>query len=777
MALTFAQKIADRASAPFVYVTIDSIGTKTGLYKICDRRPRRYGYSATYLDLLQQRPSIEPEQVSPLGGVAEQSELTAVLLDVDDVLTALFRFDAPALTELGAAVAVGNTTITLVSLAGITADETILFVGREAILAGTVSSGTTINVTRGHLGTDARAHAAGRPVYAYTPSLFGRRVRLFLGFDDEDAGESTETELGGGWWIDTVDFDDDLNCWVVQARSRLRLLDRLVHRVGWRGVVSEALWDRSVLRAQGIDARPGAQLLQAHFGDVIFLELGEQEIVRLDPAAQPRPGSPFVQLRILRRAVAGTRADDWGEGDLVRQVYVADREDGVGSFRYQAPGGETADRATGTWIVTDHPVPILLALLTSHSRVTELEPTNWETGTGNYSALPPGVGLGIPIDLIDVDSFLDVWQRTPSFRLPFFTLRAPVTGRKIIDEEICRVTGYDLTVSNGKLSLGYFRTPLESEPVTTWDESVIATEEDEQGNRKPRIRVSLDLSFVASSVVFRTKSAAGADVESVFTDASFPEYFGDADGDYENEDHRIEIEAPSVRVDAVGAEPEMLRHRAIQLAYRFRRPLPRIVVWTDLSQEAVEPGARIALTYAQIPNRVTGVRGVTDLVCRVLVKGEMELREGFVGRSWTLIAYGVGGRFGRVCPSARIASVAGSVATVDANRFTDPNARLSMPAADGLGFAVGDRVRLVTRGGLPIATVPAYQTVTARTGTTLTLDGNFGGSASFTAGTVIDYVPRDSSTAQQFEDFVHLADDATRTVGSSTQTPWTFGEP
>lgn len=777
MALTFTQKIADRSSAPFVYVTIDSVGTKTGLWKLCDRVPRRYGYSATYLDYLFRRPSIEPEQVSPLGGVAEQSELTAELLDVDDTLTAKFRFDAPALTELSADVDVGDLTITLDSLTGITADETILFIGREAILAGTVSGGTTINVTRGHLGTDARAHTAGRAVYAFTPTLFGRRMRLFLGFDDEDFAEGSETELGGGWWIDTVDFDDDLNTWVLKARSKLKHLDRLVHRVGWRGLISEALWDRSVVRAQGIDARPGAQLLQAHFGDIVFLELGENEIVRIDPAAQPRPGSTFVQLRILRRAVAGTRAGDWGEGDGIRQVYVADREDDVGSFRYQAPGGETSDRTTGTWTVTDHPVPILLALLTSHSRVTELSPDNWDTGTGNYSALPPGVGLGIPIDLIDVDSFLDVWQRTPNFRLPFFTLRGPVVGRRIIDEQICRVTGYDMTIANGKISLGYFRTPLEAESVTTWDESVIATEADEEGNRKARIQVSLDTSFVAGAVVFTTKSAAGADVESVFTDASFPEYFGDSDGEYENEEQRIEIDAPSVRVDASGAEPEMLRHRAIQLAYRFRRPLPRLTVWTDLSQEGVEPGARIALTHAQVPNRVTGTRGVTDLVCRVLVKGELEIRAGFVGRSWTLIAYGFGGRFGRVCPSARIASVAGSVATVSANRYTDPNARAPLPAADGLAFSVGDRVRLVTRGGLPIVTVPAYQTVTARTGTTLTLDGNFGGSASFAAGTIIDYVARDSATAAQYGQFVHMADDANRTVGSSADTPWTFGEP
>jgi hypothetical protein len=44
------------------------------------------------------------------------------------------------------------------------------------------------------------------------------------------------------------------------------------------------------------------------------------------------------------------------------------------------------------------------------------------------------------------------------------------------------------------------------------------------------------------------------------------------------------------------------------------------------------------------------------------------------------------------------------------------------------------------------------------------------------AGSVLAFVDHATATLQQQERFVFLADSATRTVGASTESPWTYGE-
>ncbi len=781
MALTFAQKIADRSGSPYFAVTIESVGDVNGLRVFTNKRIRRFTAPATFTGKLARKPSIAPEIQNPLGGISEQSAITVVLLDKNDEVTSHFRTEARARTRLSADVEPGDLEVTLDSLTGIVVGS-VLHIGREAMRVISVVAGTTLEVERGFLGTEAQRHLSGRPVYLNTQSLIGRRITVKLGFDDEGCDETTSQEIGTGWSIDGISLDDGLNTWRIRGRSRLKYIDRLLMRIAYRGIVQEAYTDPSHFNAQGIDARTGATQPNRHFNDRVFIEIGGNERILADLVNTPS-GDQNQHIVAAQRGVGGTRAEQWRDGDEARQVFVADPAGGFGSYRYQAPNDETLDRAAADWTAVDHPAPIMLSLITGHSSVHKTLPDNWVLGQGNYSGLPAGVGLGVPITAVDVDSFLDVWYRTQNFRMPHFVVREPAVGRKVIDEQICRLCGYDLRVTDSKITLSYFRSPLEGEAITTWDASKILVEEGDDGNRMPMIAVSFDSDITAGAIVFKARTSLGAETESTFTDASFPEFFGDADGYYEAEDHHIEIDASAVRIDASGSEPEILKQRALQILYRFRRPLMRIEVVTDLSQQNVLPGQLLYLTHEQIPDLTTGVRGVTNLICRVLEKGEPEVGEDFVGIRWVLIAYGAGGRFGRVTPAAGISGAASSVGggnydvPVHANRYTDPNARGGLPTNDALGFRVGDRVRLKTRGCMPIVTVPAYQTVVARSANNVRLDGNFGGHASLASGTVLAFVNANVSTAQQLARYVHLADRANRTVGSGTQTPWTYGEP
>lgn len=91
---------------------------------------------------------------------------------------------------------------------------------------------------------------------------------------------------------------------------------------------------------------------------------------------------------------------------------------------------------------------------------------------------------------------------------------------------------------------------------------------------------------------------------------------------------------------------------------------------------------------------------------------------------------------------------------------------------------MGDRVRLRTRGGLAVVTAPTYQTITGIAGNVISLDGNFGGSGSFANGTVLEWVNRTSSISAMHDRFVYVAASTPPLViGSSSQTPWQYGEP
>jgi hypothetical protein len=74
-------------------------------------------------------------------------------------------------TTLSAAITSGQTNFAVASATGISANTTLLFVDKEAMVVGSIV-GTTVHVQRGASGTAASAHASGAGVLLGPPNAF-----------------------------------------------------------------------------------------------------------------------------------------------------------------------------------------------------------------------------------------------------------------------------------------------------------------------------------------------------------------------------------------------------------------------------------------------------------------------------------------------------------------------------------------------------------------------------------------------------------------------------
>lgn len=761
----------------YVGVRIEGIGSGSSIstgrrYVWCSRRPRdvsdysSVGGDAVYLPDLLSWPSHVESRMHPLGGVAESGELTVAIVDGgarQDRLTQLLAIHRRPINALSAELTRTATSATFLTNTGLTAGG-LVFPGGECLRLSTNTSGTTWTVSRGALDTAAQRHASGAVVYAGSPLLYGRRMRLFVGLNDGAHASTDEEEVEAGWAIDSVELSDDLLAWVLRGRSQLKYLDRLLDRSPFQATLTAVDEAHSRVSLRPVRAEPTAY--RGHFNDRVFLRFGKNEI------------RAIAQSGLLDSVpVAGTRIEDWKDGELVRQVFVA-RADATGtdygSFRYQAPGAETTSRSTGTWTPDAHAIVILLCLATGKSDLDDNTPDNYTSGYGNFSALPPGVGLGMPAAEIDFGSALDVWHRAPHLVLEHFVLDSTETGREVFDR-ILKLTGIDVRTVSGLLTFGYTRTPLADDVVASWDVSTLVGRDGGDGNLVPQLRARIDQSLAIGAVQFKARNARGDEVELTYSDADFPEVFGDVRGLYSVDEKPLPIDARDVRADDNGGEPELLRQRALQVLRGYRRAPWRYSLVTPRTQRSVQPGDFVHLTYPQLPDLAEARRGVVEQTIKITSKKETISRER-VDITWDAVSYPAG-RVGRLAPSARVSGApTGSVVPVSANRYTDPQARGGLPSTDAAAFRVGDRVCLKSRGGLRVTTTPAYQTVTAIGSNTLTLDGTFGGAPELTTGGVLAYVDRSEATTTQAEAFVFLSDRATRTVGATTETPWTYGE-
>jgi hypothetical protein len=730
-------------SAVVFIVRIEGIGDELGqhaftstTYKTFDPR-----YRAWLPD--GELPSISGQSVQPLGGVLAQGELRFALVDVDDAITTAFSVEADPLTIVSSDASSSATSIAFRSSGSWAYPGAVVAIGRECVRLDALTSGSTWTVTREWLGTTASAITAGSIVWPRLRYLVGREVTLSVAVDD-----GAEVSFGS-WWLDPPELSEDLNVWRISCRSRDRVLDGRPYPSPLRDAVAKT--SRRILYP-----RTGWQWA-ARYGGRVFVKI-QDSICRariegqgLDIEETGLSGTPSLESsdKTLDESLVDVR-------DL-EEVFVADPSQIYSSFRYSLSSSDTS-----TWTRSSHPIPILLALLTSGHPDGA---ANGRFALGYFACLPMGLGLGAYE--IDADAVHLAWVRSQRVDCPYFVLDGESGSMRSIADAIARFAGYTIGWRRGLLVIDYNGSSTADETITLSD---LATKE-RDGHLVPDIgapRYSTE--WLANRVIMRCRGAGGLEVTSEFSRSNFEAIFGAQTGVY-GDDYTLDIEAPWVRVDSVGAEPEFVRQRALFILRSLSNPLWTATVALDLSwwlEQRIVPGEIVKWTHPQMPDLAAGVRGGDKQVEWRVLDEAPDFQAGLC--RYRLLALVRPTAVGRIAPSARIASSTGAAVTVEANRYTDPSNQEGWPATDAAAFTELDLVRLVGRDGTPISTSPTYGMIVSIAGNVITLDTSFGGSA-LTAGRLIEYVASSVAIPRQYQKAIYIGG-ATEEIGATGVRAW-----
>ncbi len=772
--VTFAAAAADSSARWIIIITIEGSGTSSGIYRYCSEVPTYAAGNALYRDWLLEEawPDILSEAVDVLGGVPDSGAITAEIVDLDDSLTSEWRIDRTAETTLSdpGGISSSDTTIIFADATNL-AQNDVVYIGSEAIVLGTKSVNTFSSCTRGALDTLATSHDDGLAVFRSINYLQGRRIRLYLVPKDGDSA-SDETQIGPAYHIDRYALGSGLNAWRLEASSDLRMLTRLI---AGDTVVSYSA--RTVGDAYQLFIRP--QNLPSRYVDPqnlfddmdpwtegeAYFKIGD-EVIKTDTSLSPI---------ILERGALGTKPGGAIDPEETAHIVFAADRNGPSPFRHSESNSTSRDH---TWLKVEDPASIMLCILTSSAHVDDgLELTNGDATYGNFSGLPVtegggGYGLGIPASQIDFASFIDVRDRTANYAFPYFFIGGePQQFAELVTEHFLKLLGAYLTTTGGKIALKLPSIPKQQDSATTWDTDVLLQEDGEGRLHSTTLLPEADTSHVHTTVIINTRGPAGETIPYTFTDADF-EGWQVAKHYHSRTSAPLVVEAPSVRGGTAEADA-LAEDAAMRKLFRFRRPQWGLPAKTGIGQYARGPGDLVQITHDDLPDLQAGTRGWTSVYSQI-VSGETRLGDNFTGIDWRLLGFGPGLKAGRIAPSARIHAVAGNVCTVSTDVYTDPNNQAGWSTPDSTDFDVSDVVRLLNPDGSEADS--GTQIVSASSGNSITLDGNFSGNLA--AELILVFAQHDDCVAAQTGEFVFYAarTDAPPNIQASTEEPWRYGE-
>lgn len=783
---TFAQSIAARDAHWVAYVIIEGSGRSDGeLYRYCSELPAFA--SDAYRDWLLDWPKVTAERIDPLGGMPENGSLEVSILDFADRLTSEWRINAPATTYLDEPSGLSSTatTVHLASVSGLSA-PCLLYVGSECMTVEAIDVPTrALTVGRGKLETDPVQHGDGAPVHTHLPYIHTRRAWLYV--VDKLATDVTEAKLIGEYRFDDLELTEDLNGYTLKGKSQLKWFAR---QVGRRPVQSFEVVSIGTGATWGPNTPvwTGSRITRLDFhwggGTIPAWPTGDARTLYLNKST----GEIFssygtISAPIFGRGLYDTDIADIQPGHEIIVVFGADPDDDPAGpttwFRFSPAPSPSSDRTVGTWTRSANWIDLILNLATSAADPYDgLELVNFDAAYGNWSCLPPGIGIGVPYSQIDLAAAMAVKTRTPNYVFPDLVLGdGPVSFADLITKHFLRPLGAYISVVGGVAKILLPRSPLEGEAAFALGPAEILGRKVNKAGIQHRLGVRADGTKIPSGFAY---TFGPRRAELLVTNGDYSATYGQG-GWYANEEEIIPIDAPSVRPGLDGRSA-MLEGRGLMRVARARRVPFALQAVMGSDGHGLSVGTAVAITHEQLPNLDAGRRGW------VAVPGEVSQSSWKLdpaeGQTFELEVRSAGAaiRRGRIAPAARVSSVsagAGStrVVTVAAARYVAPDNLATWPTSDAAGFTVGDVLRLHVRSGALVTA--ATETVTATGAGTVTLSGNFGGAlllGGSNAGQVLRFAPRATASARQAANYVDFADTSTGTVGASTDRAWSYAE-
>ena len=805
--------------------------------------------TAQYKPILTDWPSQLTEKVNPLGGIGSAGEVDFSVADNTDgnllgtdttglsnqFLTNFLRDDNFFVSFL--VTAIDDTATTVETQNGAFKTNDVIYMQDECLhitsLAGSAGGIDTWNVTRAIFGTDARNHAVNSKMFDSNFFAFNRRIRMYYGA--VQSGISTEREIGNSWIIDNMALTSDFNGYTIRGISQEVFADRLM------------IHSKDVMRKQpgeSIAFANRVQLISFLIGNPLFLNTTSQVFgigvlvlnkgIQLwrnysearyffvpdsgadatDPVGEVLAfecvysrntgtryvtGTSFANPRWVRRGLAGSKiADNSNFSDQspvhVFEVMYADadlldtRGNQCGSFRftYDAGGAVSTNRLIGTWEVSDHPIVITLCVMLSSRDPTDgLELTNHD-GFWNFSSLPWGIGIGIPIGDIDLDSFIRVWDRTRFMRSPHTVVgKVQLPFSEWFENEF-GWTRIVIRQVNGLWKADILAAPLLLTPdlVSITDTEVLAENSAGDGVSRPAIfqaRQFMDL--LASKISYECKDARGRPVLINYSEDDFQNALGQS-GYYQKKERIISFTCPGVRISSA-QDAMMLNPLALSLLIRLYKPIWGCTIRIPIQYDSqISVGDLMQLTNALLPKN--GARGWTneDVVGyekKTVVSGKGTYIE------ITIYNFGLPGRFGRISASGKIVSTANAGAgtvdiVIESDRYTDIRGGGSVPKTDAQAFKVGWDVKIYDSSGVELS--PTEQSINiVDTGTqTINVDGDFGGVLPIGGGTypagpngiILSFTDYDNAQVEQTNKYAAIGSDLGIGVGNAAL--WNYSE-
>ena len=407
--------------------------------------------------------------------ILDKHGVSTTTRDLTDLISRQARLEgnvAGTETNLTAALTKTATTINVASTTGIVAGD-VIHISQEAILVGTVASGTQFTgCTRAYLLTDAAAHENAVRVYTYLPSVVGRKFWIFKGYQDLAltswlkgwGGIITEVGRSDPGLVRIAGFGTTWEMWGGTSQGA-KLKTAAVGSLRNRKAVPPGV--RKIVRLGNINDAENEKLVG--FGTTLGGDFG---LILSVPFAVPtglgdghhmiKVGPNQVWCGLVNPLVSEASGSYENPNGAQVSVKVV-KGVGSGATIDTGPvtaGGSPFDLGWSNAVFTEaaaptgsDPIDLLLKLATSTGgSADEVTPGP----NGAYDLYRSGVGLSLAVEKLDLTTFTGIQAQYDydDQSKVFFVFSGPEVAKTFFDEELCKPFGWYLANGNdGRIRL------------------------------------------------------------------------------------------------------------------------------------------------------------------------------------------------------------------------------------------------------------------------------------------------------------------------------------